>query len=1504
MIACRTIRIISLLLLFSLSAKSQTPVVMASQNQLSYTESFADIANWTFGANGVFTAGTGASCWKGNGTQANGTIPDGQKITSSTFAFTNGSSGGVQKGTGSMVLLSTGSTDNTSAVAMDFYADFTGVNAGILSFDWATVNNSTGDRKASVRVYTSTDGTNYTELTGAQVLNFTNNSPTSGSITNVSLPSSFNNNANARIRFYFYNGTGGTIGSRPKFNLDNLTLTALSTGPCTTPATQPSNLLFSNIGSSSAQGSFTHASGGADKYLVLLSSSPQLTSNPVNGTNYPTGSNIDDATVLQYADSLNINLTGLNASTLYYVFVFAANDLCTGGPLYNVSNPLLGYFNTASGLSPCVTPANQPTALTFSNITTNSFSGSFQPASGADQYLVVMRKSNSLTANPVNTVTYNPGDSIGGGVVISADASTSFLQDSMSAATTFYYFIFSINSQNCTNGPVYNTTTPLSSNVTTLAITNTCVTPVAQPTSLILTGDNSSITGSFNASGTADSYLVLISTSSSLTQMPVNNTNYALGTTIGNSTVVYSGSSNSFYQSSLQSSTTYHLFVFASNAICNGGTKYLTGSPLTSSFTTTGSLTYNYYYGNLHAHSGYSDGNKDNPTYTPGDDYAYAKNSLSMDFLGISEHNHSGAGMRLADWAPGVAQANAATTSTFVGLYGQEWGVISNGGHVLIYGIDSLIGWESGNYQIYVPQSDYISNTGLFRRLNQSPNAFATYAHPGGTDYDNVYGIAYNSRVDSAVAGCAVESGPAMSTATTYNDYPSSMGYLSYYTKMLSKGYHLGPLMDHDTHYTNFGRANENRLVILAPSLTKANLLAAMKARRFYATQDMDTRVSLTVNNQVMGSITSGNTAPVINITANDPTAPSTATKSIKLMYGIAGSGVNATQLSSSTTGTLTYTHSSLAVGSNVYYYADITINGKRSITAPVWYTKTNTPASPSASLSSIASLTEANLNNATISVTLTSETFKNYTSGNLNIATSNISLINAPTGISVSSFTATSSTTANLVLAFNGTDFDQNSNLSVSLSASILTSGIALTSGSISVSAFVEQVTVGSVTGFGLVQMNMISSEKSYSVSASQLTSALNITAPTGYQISLTAGSGFGSSLTLNPNASGTIAATTIRTRFAPTTLNVFNENIVHTTSGATTQNVAVSGTSFITATACDSYFWNGTVYTTSGDKTFTSMVNGIDSTATLRLTIKNSTQSTQSATACNSYTWNGTTYTTSGAKTYVTTNVAGCDSTAVLNLTIKASSQSTQSATACNSYTWNGTTYTTSGAKTYVTTNVAGCDSTAVLNLTINQCPLSMQIRCFIEGLYIGNGQMQPLLYDLGISNASTQVDSLIIDLWDTAHLTNTNPDYTIKGILNWDGWVNVTIPGNYYNKTMYLALRNKSTIETWSSLPIKLMDVNSYDFTSILNAAYSDGINPPVKFLESGKYAIYSGDVNQDGAIDVLDIINAELDASEFAFGYNSTDCTGDGVTDLLDMIEVEVNASKFIYFARPY
>lgn len=244
-------RKISLLVCASIlccSVFGQNPVQMSSQTNLTYTESFSDIANWTFsGTTGTFSAGTGANAWKGYPAATGAGIPNANILTTSTLAFTTSTSGGVQKGTGNLQLLSTGANDNTTSAAMDLFLNFTTVNAGTLSLDVATVNNATGDRKGTLRVYASTDGSTWTELTGTGLpYTATNNVIGNASISSIALPSSFSNNTGARLRFYYHNGAGGSSGSRPKISIDNVTITATS---ATTPSviTSPSSYSFGQV---------------------------------------------------------------------------------------------------------------------------------------------------------------------------------------------------------------------------------------------------------------------------------------------------------------------------------------------------------------------------------------------------------------------------------------------------------------------------------------------------------------------------------------------------------------------------------------------------------------------------------------------------------------------------------------------------------------------------------------------------------------------------------------------------------------------------------------------------------------------------------------------------------------------------------------------------------------------------------------------------------------------------------------------------------------------------------------------------------------------------------------------------------------------------------------------------------------------------------------------------------------------------------------------------------
>jgi len=84
-------------------------------------------------------------------------------------------------------------------------------------------------------------------------------------------------------------------------------------------------------------------------------------------------------------------------------------------------------------------------------------------------------------------------------------------------------------------------------------------------------------------------------------------------------------------------------------------------------------------------------------------------------------------------------------------------------------------------------------------------------------------------------------------------------------------------------------------------------------------------------------------------------------------------------------------------------------------------------------------------------------------------------------------------------------------------------------------------------------------SPEQSYTVSGSNLTDDITITAPSDFEISLTSGSDFGSSLTLTGDS---VAETTIFVRCNRATEGTSHSNITITSDGIATQNIAVSAT------------------------------------------------------------------------------------------------------------------------------------------------------------------------------------------------------------------------------------------------------------------------------------------------------------------------------------------------------
>jgi hypothetical protein len=346
-------------------------------------------------------------------------------------------------------------------------------------------------------------------------------------------------------------------------------------------------------------------------------------------------------------------------------------------------------------------------------------------------------------------------------------------------------------------------------------------------------------------------------------------------------------------------------------------------------------LGYQHYYGNLHAHTSYSDG-----VQTPAQAYAYARTSAPtpLDFLAVTEHNHSGAGMSLASYAPLLAEAAAANEDgAFVALGGQEWGIIATGGHANLFEAPVLFGWEAGNHDVFVAEGSY---TGLYSAFVANPPPaglppVVEWCHPASGDF-NGYALTNDSK--ATVSLMAMGSGPAFSVSVTESDAPSTTGNEALFQDALRIGHRVSPTMDQDNHNATWGASTEARTVVLASGLTKAQVLGALAARRAYASMDHNAQVLFSAEGRAMGEAWTAGEGVRIVLKVLDPDVGEGVAQ-VDLLRGITGSS-NAVVVASSH-GNAEFAwreRQSFPAGTEAHYYARIRMTDNAQIwTGPVY---------------------------------------------------------------------------------------------------------------------------------------------------------------------------------------------------------------------------------------------------------------------------------------------------------------------------------------------------------------------------------------------------------------------------------------------------------------------------------------------------------------------------------------------------------------------------------------
>ena len=275
-----------------------------------------------------------------------------------------------------------------------------------------------------------------------------------------------------------------------------------------------------------------------------------------------------------------------------------------------------------------------------------------------------------------------------------------------------------------------------------------------------------------------------------------------------------------------------------------------------------------------------------------------------------------------------------------------------------------------------------------------------------------------------------------------------------------------------------------------------------------------------------------------------------------------------------------------------------------------------------------------------------------------------------------------------------------------------------------------------------------------------------------------------------------------------------------------------------------------------------------------------------------------NGNVIFTNGTYTVMYPNVNGCDSVVHYIVTIHATSSTQISVSACNSYTWEGITYTSNATPTHVYTNTNGCDSVVTLQLNLLICS-PLEVDALLSGYHKTGATMRTVLLNAGITNAMPhQTDSI------TVELHNASAPFSVvavcKTIIDTLGNIPCLFENSFLGESYYLVIKHRSSIQTWSAAPVLFTANSQYNFTDAQQKAYGDNLLE----VETGIFAIYCGDMNQDGFVDSFDYPLLDNDIFNGVNGvYVNTDLNGDGFVDSFDFPLFDINSFNGISVIRP-
>jgi len=182
-------------------------------------------------------------------------------------------------------------------------------------------------------------------------------------------------------------------------------------------------------------------------------------------------------------------------------------------------------------------------------------------------------------------------------------------------------------------------------------------------------------------------------------------------------------------------------------------------------------------------------------------------------------------------------------------------------------------------------------------------------------------------------------------------------------------------------------------------------------------------------------------------------------------------------------------------------------------------------------------------------------------------------------------------------------------------------------------------------------------------------------------------------------------------------------------------------------------------------------------------------------------------------------------------------------------------------------------------------------------LEGLYNGGGIMRQAQDGAGNHWPEGVADHITVELHDAT--TYATIIYLATDVpLSTTGTATVIVPGTY-NGSYYITTKHRNSLETTTASPVSFI-------AGLINQSFGLPANVfggNLVQMTDLSYAIYSGDVNQDGIIDSGDMTPVENSAALAKTGFLTEDVNGDGLIDSSDMTIIENSAGLAVGLKIP-